>query len=354
MKIKNKKTVLKYCSLILIVSMLPMTIYCIMNLNFTKDKSRPAYILEEKIYNNFEEASKAIKDLPFIVLQNIVSGYKISEIVYTKDRDNSCKVSFNYLSKNNDTIQIEYISIGDNIEMYIPIMSVSPNIIRIETNLGMNDSQDKILPINKFIKINLPRYQINITVSDSGVSDATDKTKDEILLEIAKGYLQSDLINIKSENDIIFNTQTFQYNSFEELQKGLPDNITIIEPKYIPDGFQLKYISGKYFIENPAQCFNFTATYEDLGGKLLSLSYKTRGESGVHENNNNKMEQNNVYRIQCDKNSKGYLVPYIEKYLPTIQNKYDLHIYLQYKVDETIHAEDYEEELRRVLEGVKE
>jgi hypothetical protein len=75
-------------------------------------------------------------------------------------------------------------------------------------------------------------------------------------------------------------------------------------------------------------------------------------KSGIHVNNNDKFEQRNVYKVQCDGNDKGYLIPYTERQLRHQFRDYDMNIYLQYKFGETNYDNSYDNELRRIVESL--
>lgn len=323
-------------------------------------KGRPSYIVEQKHFKSIGSAQIGIKQIPFVVPQKIKTSYKLIDITYFKTKENSCSVVFQYKDDNNNELLLDYYSKGDNSEGYTDFSIVNPDVVRIATDKSYgiaenatNQEEGNIILTSKLLYLELPEYTIRANLSYGEEANTSDKSDDEMLARIIEGFLHSKIFYAKTEKDIIFNSLTFRFNSFSELKQSIPLDIHINEPKYIPKGFNFKYIIYKRYKDNPERIFNITAIYENAQGIQLSINYMTFEKSGIHVNNDNKFEQRNVYKIQCDVYDKGNLIPYTERQLRKQFSNYDMNIYLQYKSGETDYDNSYDSELRKIVESIE-
>ncbi|MBW9158817.1 hypothetical protein G9F71_010480 [Clostridium sp. FP2] len=329
------------------------------NISNALSKGHPAYIIEEKHFKSIESAQIYIKEIPFVVPQKIKTSYKVKEITYSKTKENSCSVVFRYKDDNNNELRLEYHSKGDNIESNSDFRIVNPDIVRIETEKGYGIAQKATNPVgntiltSKFLHLELPKYSMTANLFYSEEVNTFDKSDDEMLAGIIEGFLHSEIFYAKTESDIIFDSLTLRFNSFSEFKQSVPLDVYINEPKYIPNGFNFKYIIYKRYKDNPSHVFNITAIYENSEGIQLSINYMTFEKSGIHVNNNNTFEQRNIYKIQCDGNDKGYLIPYTERQLRYQFSNFDMNIYLQYKSGEVDYDNTYDNELRKIVESIE-
>jgi hypothetical protein len=148
-------------------------------------KGRPAYIVVEKRFKSIKSAQRYIKEIPFVVPQKIKTSYKLRDITYSKTKENSCSVAFQYKDDNNNELWFEYYSKGENSILY-----------------------------SKRLYFEVPKYVIRAQLSYSPGTNATDESDNEMLAGIIDGFLHSEIFYAKTENDIIFDSLTLRFNSF--------------------------------------------------------------------------------------------------------------------------------------------
>lgn len=319
-------------------------------------KGHPSFIIEEKQFSSIEAAQKSISQIPFLIPQKIKQSYKLDNITYSKDKENSSSVAFNYKDSDKNTLKVEYYSRGDNVEAQSDFTIVNSDIVRIHRVGSYNAVPPGTTPTEKDMStykeayLELSNYNIMIHLNYSGQVNKGDISDDEMIAGIIEGFLNSQIFNPKDKSEGFFNSKTIKYNSFSEFKQNVQVNIHVNEPKYIPKGFKFKYIIYKGY---NSVIYNIAAIYENETGVQLTVDYMTKGASSRFGNNNDKFVQRGIYKIKSDENGKVALIPYTERQYGHQFSDYDMNIYLQYKTGSLNYDNSYDSELKKIVESME-
>lgn len=335
----------------------------IINDGCTKNNSKesaalPAYILEQRTFNSVDAAQKYVKGIPVISPVSIPEGFKLSKIMYTKNKDSSTEISFTYEDKKFNELDIDYTLNEDLNEQY-KLQHLNIDFLKVDTSVGY--SQPKGVTVTKknhqspltqkTIRTCIGKYLIGASISYNSKTPDEDRTGDNELASIMEEYLNSELIN--SDNINAENKYTL-YSSFDDLMKALPQGVNIIKPNYIPEGFKLENI--KYIMVNPnTNFFIIDAAYKNSNNARIIFDYELSGKTFI-KINNNEVQTNTAYIINTDENKKITLLPFMEKSISYRNNCFDLNIYMQYdKNDEKNNTlnDVSNTELQKILQSIK-